>query len=1572
MIPPSIEASSPYPFHRYSFDYVYGEDSNQEQVYENTAKELVASTLQGYNSTVFAYGQTGTGKTYTMEGIDTPQHQGIIPRAVTDIFDFIMNQANAETKFLVRASYLQIYNEQIMDLLSPERGNLQIREDKTKGVFVEGLSEWMVRSAKEIKALIKRGSSMRATSATKMNEVSSRSHALFIIVVEQHSISAGSAAGAQATPASGLSSANKQRRPSISSVNDGKTQLTGRSRFRVGKLNLVDLAGSERVSMTGASGQRLEESKRINQSLSALGNVIAALTSEKGRRAHVPYRDSKLTRILEDSLGGNCKTTMMATISPARAAFLESLSTVKFAARAKQIKNDARVNEDLDQTALLRKYELELRRLRAELAEKTSFVQGVRDRSLELKLELERNKAEADREAVLRDLAAIAEELAREKSAKEELEQKIRDMNSRMLIGGGPQLHLHAALALQEAMKAEQGRVTELYRRKIVELEKEREGIADDKRVAQQYKQLLVKQRQILMQLTNRLRERDQYIARLQEDLAAYEQHRKILEAELARFGVQAPPLQLLPESSALASPASGPIAPEKPSQLDSLDASIQLSQDQPAEPSYSNSASRASHPVDGAAVVQDRKYQELVASLQRELESCRKELNDLRTEKVDIEAERRRFENDLEAALEREQRWVIEANRWHEEKAKFQNDMTKAKEVITTLQSQKEQLLAARQRLESKLKVEFENRVRAAVEAKMQKYIQSQQQQQSHQQPTPTQQSQEQHAAPSPTAASASAGFFSASDTSSAGSQSVSNGMIALSKLAVPPTPTKLPSIQDAERALRAGKDIVIALSANEGDETEDLSALRVVNPHVGSPADGGSTEEEELITLFVEQALAQINASILAQAGGTEHTSESGSGPSPQNAASLNLPNVPIQIDSDFLRSVLNLLQHCGSASSLLRSIVRRQLRRCAIAEEEAAILRDELAEVLKDAQTASVDVMAAVNQRRRMVADQAEKRSKRQLRAAIPSVADDPVSQAVASKLPIAVITIPEEDEDEEREDSRTKYDVEEDGTVVPKRSDRPTRKPIDGEDDEMDSESDDSTNVLGEEAAASMAAAAAGAIARVQQLERRVSTLLRSQEHMREELEEEIRSRDAVVLTLKLQQRKLEAELQSRNGTLSSQPPTPSASASSAVSTNETAVSALSRTVTSSASAMASVAAAMAELDRRERLLRERLTEVSRREDEVARAIAKSDEMRVAELASLRERQEALDEAIAVYEVQIQTLESHTKELTSRLDVQLQERKALRIIIEQRIKSLVDQLNARLMAEYEQSNSTLTLRDHEKLILRTITALHKLVAATAAALRQADESDFGRLPLSPNEEPPSQSSPKPVAPILSSKSGRSSFSPGSPSSPLSAQGQTQLPPEHYEASGPRKILQMGAIPSPTNSSSAPSQDKQRTPKESQETKDERPGQQVSASEPKVPESTLASTSVNPPAGTASAQLPRVLAAQPVQMTQHPTATGAGSSLVSMPRTPSAGIAKYLPPSAVSGKVAGTEPVPQPRPWPPSPTPASTLGTAVKPSPLVSEPRPPTNIPSQFLPPGAHGAVPRPTASPSNAKP
>ncbi|EPZ33429.1 Kinesin, motor region domain-containing protein [Rozella allomycis CSF55] len=274
------------------------------------AKPIIESVLAGYNGTIFAYGQTGTGKTHTMEGDkDDESMRGVIPNAIIHIFNYINENAATGSKFLVRASFLEIYNEDVYDLLANQETKLELRERSDIGVYVKNLSSFVVNSVEEMYKLMTVGNRNRSVGSTMMNARSSRSHSIFTITVE-------------------MSFKNAD----------------GQEHIKVGKLNLVDLAGSERQSKTGATGERLKEATRINLSLSALGNVISALVD--GRSKHIPYRDSKLTRLLQDSLGGNSKTLMIATLSPASYNYDETLSTLRYASRAKNIKNKPKVNED--------------------------------------------------------------------------------------------------------------------------------------------------------------------------------------------------------------------------------------------------------------------------------------------------------------------------------------------------------------------------------------------------------------------------------------------------------------------------------------------------------------------------------------------------------------------------------------------------------------------------------------------------------------------------------------------------------------------------------------------------------------------------------------------------------------------------------------------------------------------------------------------------------------------------------------------------------------------------------------------------------------------------------------------------------------------------------------------------------------------------------------------------------------------------------------------------------------------------------------------------------------------------
>ncbi|GLT33853.1 hypothetical protein SLA2020_084100 [Shorea laevis] len=324
------------------FDKVFGPTSQQKHLYDIAVSPIVNEVLEGYNCTIFAYGQTGTGKTYTMEGGarkkngEFPSDAGVIPRAVKEIFDILEAQ---HAEYSMKVTFLELYNEEITDLLAPEETSkfiddkskkpIALMEDGKGGVFVRGLEEEIVCTANEIYKILEKGSAKRRTAETLLNKQSSRSHSIFSITIHIK----------ECTP-------------------------EGEEMIKCGKLNLVDLAGSENISRSGAREGRAREAGEINKSLLTLGRVINALVEHSG---HVPYRDSKLTRLLRDSLGGKTKTCIIATISPSIHCLEETLSTLDYAHRAKNIKNKPEINQKMMKSAMIKDLYSEIDRLKQEV-----------------------------------------------------------------------------------------------------------------------------------------------------------------------------------------------------------------------------------------------------------------------------------------------------------------------------------------------------------------------------------------------------------------------------------------------------------------------------------------------------------------------------------------------------------------------------------------------------------------------------------------------------------------------------------------------------------------------------------------------------------------------------------------------------------------------------------------------------------------------------------------------------------------------------------------------------------------------------------------------------------------------------------------------------------------------------------------------------------------------------------------------------------------------------------------------------------------------------------------------------
>ncbi|KAJ1798502.1 hypothetical protein LPJ59_002456 [Coemansia sp. RSA 2399] len=366
----------------FTFDRVFDQKESTLRVYDDVVKQIITSSMSGFNGTIFAYGQTSSGKTHTMHGSDA--ELGIIKLAVNEMFRII--ECDPDREYLIRVSFLEIYNEVLRDLLEPSKANLKIHENAKREIFVGDLSEHIVFNVQQVEEVLQKGDRNRHVAGTNMNERSSRSHTIFRIIIEsREKADAESEDGAEGVDQ--VHNAKRQQRLSTGST-DESAEFTGA--VKVSCLNLVDLAGSERVGQTGAEGQRLKEGAHINKSLMSLGTVIARLSEDGGDKGHIPYRDSKLTRILQPSIGGNAKTLIVCTITPSPDYVDEALSTLKFASRAKTIQNKPEVNEELRGDALLRR----LKRA-SELEKEVAQMKDIERKKL---------KIEADNEQLLRQL----------------------------------------------------------------------------------------------------------------------------------------------------------------------------------------------------------------------------------------------------------------------------------------------------------------------------------------------------------------------------------------------------------------------------------------------------------------------------------------------------------------------------------------------------------------------------------------------------------------------------------------------------------------------------------------------------------------------------------------------------------------------------------------------------------------------------------------------------------------------------------------------------------------------------------------------------------------------------------------------------------------------------------------------------------------------------------------------------------------------------------------------------------------------------------------------------------------
>ncbi|KAH7822855.1 kinesin 3 [Monocercomonoides exilis] len=501
----------------FTYDYVYGTSTTQDQVFNDLGTLYLENCWNGYNCTLFAYGQTGAGKSYSMTGSrDSSETRGIIPRGCEEMFRRIEGNDNPDISYEVRVSYLELYNEKLRDLLDPKTSKtIKIRESPTKGVYVENSLEELVSNYDEIESLLDAGEKSRTVAATQMNATSSRSHSILTIFFTR-----------------------------FETIEGKKTQKDA-------LINLVDLAGSERQSKTGATGERLAEANAINKSLSALGNVISALAEHsKGKNTFVPYRDSTLTRMLQDSLGGNSKTIMIAAMSPASSNYDEGVSTLQYADRAKQIKNKPVVNES-ETDKLIKELRAQLEQLQQQLAAGGSSLPSNGDGSLEgeqqakteeqAKIDEEIQKMQQDLEETKRKFAEsetetkqMEEQLQGEKAKYDIMKQNLLAEKEKAMLR--KQQREEEEAALQAARSEEEQRLAEENRKKEEEEDRQRDELLA--KVEASLKEVEAKKARLTKEKMS-LDEKEKDIERKEKEIELLTEEREEIKEEMACLGKQ-------------------------------------------------------------------------------------------------------------------------------------------------------------------------------------------------------------------------------------------------------------------------------------------------------------------------------------------------------------------------------------------------------------------------------------------------------------------------------------------------------------------------------------------------------------------------------------------------------------------------------------------------------------------------------------------------------------------------------------------------------------------------------------------------------------------------------------------------------------------------------------------------------------------------------------------------------------------------------------------------------------------------------------------------------------------------